>query len=129
MRALSIIQPWPYAIIHLGKPVENRSWRTNFRGRFLIHASRGFDEHGYHWIRNEIGRWLPPIDWFPRGGIVGSAVLRDCVQTHESEWFCGPYGFVLQGVKEIPLIQCRGQQGFWEVPPDVEAAIVAEAMA
>lgn len=129
MKALSIIQPWPYAIIHLGKPVENRSWRTHFRGRFLIHASRGFDEAGYRFITHELGFALPPIEAFPRGGIVGSAVLRDCVRSHDSEWFCGPFGFVLQGVKALPLIPCRGFQGFWDVPAEIEATVVAEAMA
>jgi len=38
-RALSIRQPWAYAILHLGKDIENRPWRTNFRGPLLIHAS------------------------------------------------------------------------------------------
>lgn len=38
MTALSIRNPWAHAIIAGLKPVENRSWRTNFRGRFVVHA-------------------------------------------------------------------------------------------
>ncbi len=39
MMALSIRPAWAWAIIHGGKDVENRSTRTSFRGRFLVHAS------------------------------------------------------------------------------------------
>ena len=38
MPALSIRQPWAWAILHAGKDIENRSWRTAFRGEVLIHA-------------------------------------------------------------------------------------------
>jgi len=47
MIALSIQQPWAWAIIHGGKDVENRTWPTKFRGRFLVHASRKFDWEGF----------------------------------------------------------------------------------
>jgi hypothetical protein len=33
--ALSIRQPWAWLICHAGKNIENRPWRTQFRGRFL----------------------------------------------------------------------------------------------
>jgi hypothetical protein len=39
MKALSVCQPWAWAIFH-GKDVENRSWSTNHRGPLLIHASK-----------------------------------------------------------------------------------------
>lgn len=38
IKALTIRQPWAHAIFHLGKDVENRSWRTRYRGPLLIHA-------------------------------------------------------------------------------------------
>jgi hypothetical protein len=31
-KALTIRQPWAHSIIHLGKDVENRSWRTDYKG-------------------------------------------------------------------------------------------------
>jgi hypothetical protein len=40
MKALSIQQPWAWAIIHAGKRVENRTWSTRFRGPFFIHAGK-----------------------------------------------------------------------------------------
>ena len=46
MRALSLRQPWPWAILTLGKDVENRTWKTNFRGRVMLHASKKYDHDG-----------------------------------------------------------------------------------
>ena len=49
MRALSIRQPWAWAILHAGKDIENRDWKgyggklgrdKGFRGDVLIHASQ-----------------------------------------------------------------------------------------
>lgn len=39
--ALSIRQPWAWAILHAGKRIENREWRggCSYRGPVLIHAS------------------------------------------------------------------------------------------
>ena len=41
MKALSIRQPWAWMILYAGKDIENREWPTRFRGRVLIHASKG----------------------------------------------------------------------------------------
>lgn len=43
MRALSFWQPWAYAMLHLGKSVENRQkWTScSYRGPLAIHASIG----------------------------------------------------------------------------------------
>ena len=41
MKALSIRQPWAWAILQAGKRVENRNWRgCSYRGPILIHASK-----------------------------------------------------------------------------------------
>lgn len=42
MKALSLTQPWPWIILHLGKRIENRSRNLgNYRGTLLLHASKG----------------------------------------------------------------------------------------
>ncbi|HTV55212.1 MAG TPA: ASCH domain-containing protein, partial [Terriglobia bacterium] len=51
MKALSIRQPWAWLIVNGFKPIENRSWNTNFRGRILIHASLKVDREGEKWVR------------------------------------------------------------------------------
>ena len=40
MKALSVRQPWAYAIIYALKDIENRGWPINYRGDILIHAAK-----------------------------------------------------------------------------------------
>ena len=127
MKALSIRQPWAWLILNAGKDIENRDWRTHVRGRVLIHAAKGMDFHewGTAWdfVRGigashkamVEGRGIT-IDTIPRGGIVGSVEIVDCVSESESPWFFGPYGFVLANPKPLPFTPMRGQLGFWRVP-------------
>ena len=117
--ALSIRQPWAWAIIHAGKDVENRSWRTDFRGPVCIHAAKGIgSRHDYFGARNfitdEIRAKSPPDpDQIDRGGIIGVAEIVDCVETSESPWFVGRYGFVLRNARPVPFISVRGLLGFF----------------
>jgi hypothetical protein len=116
MKALSIRQPWCHHILVDGKDVENRDWATRFRGEVLIHAGKAFDGP----IRD-----YPEFAHLPRGGIVGVVEIVDCVSACGSEWFCGDYGFVLRNARVLPFIPCRGALGFFDVPPDVERAVLA----
>lgn len=98
MKALSIQQPWAWLIVNGYKDVENRSWPTNVRGRIAIHAGKKFDSEGYEWVLdNRPDIEMPHPAAFEFGGIVGSAVLTDCITeplNDEALWFFGPYGFV-----------------------------------
>lgn len=100
---LSIRQPWAWRILNEGKDVENRDWPTRFRGTFLIHASKGVDTED----RDEVRAKAMPL-----GGIVGRADIVDCVTASDSKWFFGRYGFVLENVRPLPFIPCRGALGF-----------------
>lgn len=42
MKALTVRQPWAWAIIHGGKDVENRTRHTKHRGQLYIHAGLGY---------------------------------------------------------------------------------------
>lgn len=127
MKALSIKQPWAWLIIHGGKDIENRTWHTKLRGRFLVHASKGMTrkEHAeaYQFFL-ESGAGQPPFD-FPcfedlqRGGIVGSVELVDSVDTSDSPWYMGQKGFVLRDPKPMAFIPYRGRLQFFEVPNDL----------
>ena len=113
MKALSIRQPWAWLILH-GKDVENRTWRTTFRGKFLIHASLTFDNEAYETLK-ECGVKMPVKDKFKRGGIVGRAELVDCVDRSNSPWFLGPHGFVLENARPLPFRKCKGRLNFFNV--------------
>lgn len=49
MKALTLRHPWPFAICHLGKRIENRprAWRCLIGQRFAIHG--GAEPRGKHW--------------------------------------------------------------------------------
>lgn len=126
MKALSILQPWAWLIAAGHKDVENRHWRTPWRGRFLIHA-------GKKWGREqrddlELLRVAHPQITFPErfdlGGVVGAATIVDCVADSDSPWFVGTWGFVLQQPCACRLVPWRGQLGWFDIPlVDVNAAL------
>ncbi len=125
MRALSIRQPWAWLIIYAGKNIENRSWKTKFRGRVLIHAAMGgtqasFAEAGRFAVaagasfpHREAAGWSVSTT---RGGIIGSVEIVDCVTSSSSPWWMGPVGFVLANPQPLPFLPCRGRLGFFDVP-------------
>lgn len=45
MKALTVRQPWCWAIARGFKTVENRTWATQYRGPLAIHASQAWDTH------------------------------------------------------------------------------------
>lgn len=116
--ALSIRQPWAYAILHCGKDIENRPWTTSFRGPFCIHAAKGYQKDEYaeaaEFIEKISGKVVPPIDELPRGGIVGKARLSGTIRESESPWFVGKIGFILKDVQPVEFIAVRGVLNIFE---------------
>ncbi|MFY0638689.1 ASCH domain-containing protein [Maricaulis maris] len=93
MKALSIKQPWAWAILHAGKDIENRSWSTSHRGLIAVHAGLEIDKVALHAFR-EAGYPIP--DELPTGCFLGTVRIVDVVGQSASEWFQGPLGFVLR---------------------------------
>lgn len=136
-KALAIKQPWAEAIVRGWKDVENRNWRTRYRGPVLIHASKLIEpaeEIAYFNLVNH-RRIAPPAGSGPYyranlvddatercGGIIGVADIVDCVEQSDSPWFVGRYGFVLANARSIDLIPCRGMQSLFSPPADVLSA-------
>ena len=116
MKALSIMQPWAWAICEAGKDVENRTWSTNYRGFFLIHAGLKIDDDAFDTIFEICGQ--RPPDNIPTGGIVGQACLDDCADCYggyeSSPWAVGPYHFALSRGRSLPFQPCKGKLGFFE---------------
>jgi hypothetical protein len=121
--ALSVRQPWTWAIIHAGKPVENRDWQPGnpglkFRGPICLHASSGMTRAEYEEARRfmwTIGvRDVPARQKLERGGIVGTANVVDVVREHPSRWFFGPLALVLEDVKPVDFIEAKGALGFFD---------------
>lgn len=120
MIALSIRQPWAWLILNAGKDVENRDWPTQYRGRLLIHASKGVTQREYmdavHFVAIIAPAIIiPPIDLLYRGGIIGSVEITDCVERSSSPWFSGRYGFLLAHPETTPFKPWRGSLGLFKI--------------
>lgn len=127
MRALSIRQPWAWLIIAGFKPVENRSQQTHVRGAFLIHTGREIDRDahdalmaGRHPVTGEPTKLrlvYPPArgESFKLGGFIGIAEITGSVKQHDSEWFCGPHGWLVSEARPIRFQPWPGQLG-WFTP-------------
>ena len=120
MKALSILQPWAWLIVTGAKDIENRTWRTDFRGPVLIHAGKTYPKTDYE---DDADLYQP--DYPQRldmiGGIVGVATITGCVRYSSSRWFNGPWGFALRDARACPLIPLRGQLGFFDVADELVA--------
>lgn len=131
MKALTVCQPWAWAIVHGPKTVENRSWATNYRGPLLIHAgkSRRFLQAGIYEIAAMENVELEPSD-LPFGAIVGICDLVDCVWISEvygdwagpaerltsNQYTTGPFAWVLAARRKFTEpIPWRGAQGLFDV--------------
>lgn len=121
MKALSIKQPWAWLIVHGYKDIENRKWKTNYRGLILIHAGKTIDTEAYRFLAEDYG--IPKVEELEVGGVVGEAVIVNCVSTHQSIWFDGPYGFVLKEAKIRPFAPLRGNLGLFDIPEEVLSGV------
>ena len=121
MIALSIRQPWAWLIVHGYKNIENRTWSTDRRGWFYVHAGDKVDKAGYDEVKRNFPLIpMPPLTEMERGGIVGKVRLVDCVMVHTSPWFSGPYGFVLAGGQTLPFVKMAGKLSWFDAPDSVE---------
>lgn len=77
-RALTLQQPWAWAITHLGKNIENRVWPTDYRGELYIHAGKGWDANGAAWIEQNFGVKVPSQNEMASGELVAKCNLANC---------------------------------------------------
>lgn len=76
MKVISIKQPWASLIINGFKTYEFRTWRTKYRGKLLIHASKVFDKKAAERFKSL------NLD-YPVGAIIGEVELKDCLEIND----------------------------------------------
>lgn len=105
MRALTVQQPWAWAIMHGGKDVENRTQAWGYRGPLAIHAGQREDlsalDDPTMWAAlfppGEVRPLADPKPLDTRGAVLG---VVDLVDVHRAdgleadpwEWCCKPWG-------------------------------------
>lgn len=126
LRALTICQPWAWAIMAGHKRFENRDWQTDYVGPLVIHAGKS-------------EKWMPDGMAFLRrlgicplrselefGAVLGVVEMVDCVRKAECDgdpFAFGPYCFKLEKPRRLAVpVPMKGQLTLWRIDP----AIVAE---
>lgn len=139
MLALTLKHPWPFAILRLGKRIENRAWRPPAS---LLRPGDWFALHGgavptgrddleeiADVARGLISDCRPPLgpgEDITLGDAIIPGIFAVCrlgpVFTSSPDyWFDGPFGWRLDDLVPLPEpVPCRGAQKLWSVP---EAAV------
>lgn len=131
--ALSVRQPWAWAIIHAGKTIENRSLSAirsggMAPGPIAIHAASGMREEEYRWAITKLqprGITVPRPDALIRRAIIGHCRVTRIVSSSDSPWFGGDHGLELANPMSIPPIPAAGALGFfrWRQSGSIAAAL------
>ncbi len=127
MKVVSIIEPWASLIKENIKNIETRSWKTNYRGKIYIHASKKPIPKKDKRI-NKLVNLLEDKD-FKYGHIIAEATLVDCIYMDKEflnnianngiEYMCGEYSegryaWVLKDIRPlISTIPAKGNLGIW----------------
>jgi hypothetical protein len=127
MRALSVQQPWAWAILHAGKNIENRKWRLpkGMEGeRIILHAGKKIDKEGLARLdrlfeEGVLKERCPAAADLPKSAFLGEVTVVGCAHLSEIEdpgpWHKGPYCFGLSEPEEyVTPIPARGFLSFFD---------------
>lgn len=137
MKAITIKQPWASLIVAGIKDIENRTWKTSFRGRVLIHAAKTPVKEGLMALNNlqlfalmNRANWEQEFSNVPNGAIIGSVEIVDCVKDHSSRWAeKGVWNWVLANpiMFNEPIMDVKGKLSFWDYPYGEETKTAKES--
>lgn len=133
--AISVRQPWAWAIIYAGKGFENRTagaikFMVPLLGRRAIHASKGMTREEYEDARDfmaDLGVACPAPDALRRGGTIGSVDVVGKVKESGSQWFFGPQALVLENPMPCEFIPAVGALGYFRWKPADPSIVPAPA--
>lgn len=146
MKAFTAYQPYAHAIVAGLKQYETRPRRTNIRGRVAVHAGRLDEVHATKSLSNRdfwaVMEAIGGKTDLPRGAVVGTVEIVDCVPVEEladklnplekvlGDYSPGRFAWVLKNpVMFDTPIPARGQQGWWnwdERPAEIAQKIRQE---
>ncbi|MDY6803498.1 MAG: ASCH domain-containing protein [Cyanobacteriota bacterium] len=132
-KVLTIKQPWAWLIAEGIKTIENRTWKTNYRGPLGIHAGKSNSDLSpilidrINGILKEMSIKLPSIDRLKseQGHIIAIADLTPITTDKEDRWAIpGQYHWKLENARRITPIQAKGKLGLWNhpVPLDIKSS-------
>lgn len=124
--ALSVRQPWAWAIIYAGKDIENRSAGSIRAGRMdcrriCIHAASGMTRAEYEWAVDKMKKTATPVprpEDLPRRAIIGTVDVIEIISASDSPWFGGKMGLRLANPEPHGPIPSPGALGYFEWQAD-----------
>lgn len=126
-KALTIKRPWAWAIAAGIKGVENRCWRTRFRGLLAIHAGLGICAGRE--LLEQLGHVVPPYEEMPAKAFIAVVRVVDCVPVSEVKddpLAFGPWCWMLEDVRVLSApVPCGGMQSLWNVPRNLRRFLAA----
>jgi hypothetical protein len=137
IKALSVRQPWAWALIYgvrHPKRIENRSWSTRHRGDLVIHASKGLAD----WQSRSLEQWREEMPDLPDllaepfehhfGCLYGLLDLQDdrpFKEVQHQPFAEGPRCWITENPRPIEPVPYRGQQGLFDVPATLVRLLAA----
>ena len=122
MKVLTIREPWASLIVNGYKKYEFRSWKTNYRGKILIHTSSIID-------KDMLDRFKDYNLDYVTGAIIGEAEIVDCILidkdfndklrsdnpvVYGNSNYVETYAWKLDNVKKYDkVIYTKGKLGIW----------------
>lgn len=144
IRGLSLTRPWPFAILHLGKRIENRSWKPPkwILGNYIaLHAAQSWSKEDFDFISSIAqgrGIEIPSKAFHSHSVIVGVAKVDGFIEENnlfdpatlpedQGKWFFGPFGWLLSDVVEFEdPVPCTGALSLWEIKPEILKKVRSE---
>lgn len=126
LKVLTLRQPWATLVAEGIKKYEFRSWKTNYRGKVLIHAGTGIDKEDMKKYKNMNLK-------FPSRRIIAIVEIEDCLELDEQlnkkiiaeknvaygNKIRTGYAWKLKNVKKINYGKdVNGQLGLWNIDLD-----------
>ena len=126
MKVLTIKEPWASLIVQGFKKYEFRSWRTNYRGKILIHAGLS---------KENIEKYKDYNLDISSGEIIGEAYITECIFVDEKldknlrkidekiygNNHVGLYAFKLDKIKKYDKkIKAKGKLGLWNYDEKIQ---------
>ena len=136
MKVLTIKNPWAMLILIGLKDVENRSWKTDYRGKLLIHSSKQSSSKKMNEIQDFVSKNILSEEERNQlrynskakhtcctfGSIIGEVELVDCVQNSGSKWAEeGCWHWILKNpIIYDNQIEVKGKLRLWEFNQEQE---------
>ena len=123
MKVLTLKQPWATLVAEEIKKYEFRTWKTNYRGKVLIHSGAGVE-------KKELDRFKDLDLEYPSKRIIAEVEIEDCLELNDdlnqkiinenniaygSKHRTG-YAWKLKNVKKLDINkEVNGKFGLWNI--------------